>query len=355
MYSKCVAPQQVVLPFEIIIEILSLLTVESLLRFKCVCKQWRLLIQDYKFFVKHRDRTNYVLPLSYRYNQKSHKTVALSKEDFKLSCLCAGFYVELSVTSQVCRIRNPATRQVLYLPDAPKGTRTLDLAFNSLTGECKVASIYRRKAKKTGYLVGLEVITIGRDEKWRPLKYSSPNLLEYGQWLLQQSCCVKDKVEWIVHLPEIIKHGQDLCVQIQSLEPWSERITNTVLPRGVFSDLTKVSFFLWINCPAVVEVADEALNIMVLEDFKEHKWTPNITVPFNFLKDNRHLKDQIHFVKSCSADQLRFYAGGDQLYTYNLRRRSIEDTEYSQIAEEQLARHSSNLMTLKGMKPERSS
>ncbi|TQD77258.1 hypothetical protein C1H46_037199 [Malus baccata] len=94
---------------------------------------------------------------------------------------------------------------------------------------------------------------------------------------------------------------------------------------------------------------------MVLEDFKEHKWTPNITVPFNFLKDNRHLKDQIHFVKSCSADQLQFYAGRDQLYTYNLRRRSIEDVEYSQIAEEQLARHSSNLMTLKGMKPEMSS
>ncbi|KAM1485428.1 hypothetical protein TB1_036283 [Malus domestica] len=174
MYSKRVAPRQAVLPFEIIIEILSLLTVESLLRFN---------------------------------------------------------------------IRNPATRQVLYLPDAPKGTRILDLALNSLTGDCKVASIYRKKAKKTGYLVGLEVITIGKDEKWRPLKYSSPNLLKYGQWLLQQSCCVKDKVEWIVHLPEIIKHGQDLCVQIQSLEPWSERVTNTVLPRGVYSDLTKVHFF----------------------------------------------------------------------------------------------------------------
>ncbi|KAM1989173.1 hypothetical protein ACFX15_036228 [Malus domestica] len=157
-----------------------------------------------------------------------------------------------------------------------------------------------------------------------PLKYASPNLLKRGQWLLQQSCCVKDKVEWIVRLPEIIKQGQDLCAQIQSLEPWSERVTNTDLPRGVFSDLTEVSFFIWVNCPAVVE-------------------------------DNRHLKDQIHFVKSCSADQPRFYAGRDQLYTYNLRRRSIEDVEYSQIAEEQLARHSSNLMTLKGMKPERSS
>nr|XP_011467380.1 PREDICTED: F-box/WD-40 repeat-containing protein 1 [Fragaria vesca subsp. vesca] len=44
------------LPFDIITEILSWLPVESLLRFKCVCKNWRSLLGDYKFIAKHMAR-----------------------------------------------------------------------------------------------------------------------------------------------------------------------------------------------------------------------------------------------------------------------------------------------------------
>lgn len=41
------------LPFEIVMEILARVPVKGLIRFRCVCKSWRLLFQDERFTRQH--------------------------------------------------------------------------------------------------------------------------------------------------------------------------------------------------------------------------------------------------------------------------------------------------------------
>ncbi|XP_024015247.1 putative F-box protein At3g16210 [Eutrema salsugineum] len=41
------------LPFELVVEILARIPVKDLVRFRCVCKSWRSLMQDERFYRKH--------------------------------------------------------------------------------------------------------------------------------------------------------------------------------------------------------------------------------------------------------------------------------------------------------------
>ncbi|XP_058739592.1 F-box/kelch-repeat protein At3g23880-like [Vicia villosa] len=67
-----------VLPEELIIEVLSILPVKSILRFKCVCKPWESLISDPFFVQKH-------LHLSQKSN--THLALILCKPHVKTICL----------------------------------------------------------------------------------------------------------------------------------------------------------------------------------------------------------------------------------------------------------------------------
>ncbi|KAM1033397.1 hypothetical protein TB2_036384 [Malus domestica] len=351
-YQRRQRPTQVSseLPFEIIVEILSWLPVLSLLRFKCVCKQWFLLLQDYKFIAKHRDRTCYTLPPSYHCERDKKLYVTVCDENFVLKCCCSGLSLEKSTTSQVCRIRNPATRKVLYLPDAQVcDTEFMDLGFNSLTGECKVSCVYFNRAQKE---VGVEVITVGKDETWRPLHKQNQNWLRRGKAVLTQSCCGEDKVDWALHLPEIITEGHDMCLQIHSLDLWSECLTTSTLPEGVFVDLENLQTFLWDNRPAVADIVGGDLHILVLVDFKEHKWSQNkIIVPLKNLKvDDTILTDEIVIKRACS-NTLKFQNGA-QLISYDMEKKTVMVFDSLELLKKRIALLKSTLISLKEMRSE---
>ncbi|KAM1562230.1 hypothetical protein ACFX1Z_005262 [Malus domestica] len=324
-YQRRKRPTQVSseLPFEIISEILSWLPVLSLLKFKCVCKQWFLLLQDYRFIAKHSNRTCCILSPYYHCEWENKSIVTVSDKKFELKGYCSGLSLEKSTTSQVCRIRNPATRKVLYLPDAhDEGSKELmDLGLNSLTGECKVFRVYFDTAQEQ---VGIEVITVGKDEMWRPLHKQNKNWLGRGKPVLKQSRCGADKVEWALHLPEIITEGRKLCLQIHSLDLWSERLTTTTLPQGAFIDLENLWPFLWDNRPAVAGIVGGDLHILVLVDFKEHKWSQNkIIFPLKNLEvDDTILTDKIALIQGRS-NQLVFL-NGEQLISYDIEKKTVK-------------------------------
>lgn len=169
--------------FDIIIEILSWLPVESLLRFKCACKRWFLLIdQDNEFIAQQRVRGSYPMLRYYQHEEITCLAAALSDENFTFVAICYGLCLETRVGHpQVARIRNLATRLVLCLPDAHKDTYDLSFDLNSSSGECKVVCTYFiEKQNYFGTGVGFEVVTVGKDEQWRPLKNPKQNLPEQG-------------------------------------------------------------------------------------------------------------------------------------------------------------------------------
>ncbi|XP_068320383.1 putative F-box protein At1g50870 [Pyrus communis] len=339
------------LPFDIVAQILLWLPVVSLVRFKCVCKQWCLLIEGYKFIEKHRAQTRYSLPPCYQcqWDKGRMKGVA-SYGDFELQCDCSGLFLEKSKTSQVCRIRNPATHKVLYLPKAPEGTRVvLDLGFNSLTGECKVACAYRRE----GSLVGVDVITIGKDEMWRPLLRQKLNFLEQGRWVVKPNCCEEDKVNWAIYISKIVKdeHDDHSCLQIQSLDLWSECLTTTTLPQGAFLNLKNVRAFPWDLCLGVAETVGGAIHILVLEDFKEHKWSRNkIIIPLKNLKVDHTVWTDHLVLTQAHSSSLRFRNGRGQVLSYDMETEDLEVLERSEFLRKRLALRKSTLVTLKGMR-----
>lgn len=93
---------------------------------------------------------------------------------------------------------------------------------------------------------------------------------------------------------EVIWDGHQSYLEVQSFDVWSECFTVTTLSPGVFSDLTKVFSLRWNHFLAVADITDETLNVLVLKNFKEHKWSKKkIVVPLKFLKEKPHLTGRI--------------------------------------------------------------
>lgn len=352
------------LPFDIISEILSWLPVESLLRFRCVCKQWCLLLtQDHQFIAIHSHRAS---PLTLqRMSSPGH---ILYDKNFKfLYHLSGGLLLEMSLkNSRVYRIRNPVIHQVLYLPDAHEGTDQIDIAFNSFTLECKVVCVHGEDGEE----VGFEVLTVGKDEQWRPLKHPNQDLLkQHGKQALKQkywpAAC---KAKGLGHFTQLISDGKDLYMEIQSLDIWSERFTTNTVPRGFFADLNEVSVLTWNHCLAVRNITEENLNVLVLEDFKEHKWSQNkIIVPLTFLKDHPEWKDEIlHAIGTPKSDVLQLAI--NYVYTDGITK-TIILVDYDMSSQTVILKrkppllfpyplpescsHNPSLIALKGMKSEK--
>ncbi|KAK1557900.1 hypothetical protein Q3G72_033898 [Acer saccharum] len=72
-----------------------------------------------------------------------------------------------------------------------------------------------------------------------------------------------------------------------SLDMGSECFFNNTLPQGLFSNLSKVLDFILNGCVAFGDIVEEKLNLIVLEDYKMHKWSVTKTVvPLTFLKED---------------------------------------------------------------------
>ncbi|KAM5587179.1 putative F-box protein [Rosa sericea] len=333
------------LPFDIISEILSWLPVDSLLRFKCVCKKWRSLLLDYNFIAKHMVRAS-PLQLSYKKEWEPNKLIntILYEANFKHISGVAGLFLEESLTSRVFRIRNFATHQVLYLPDANGKTSAVGFVFDSSTGECK-AACFHWKQVGVRYEVGFKVLSIGKDDQWRTLKLPKQN----GQVFVGQYFTATNE-EGAAHAVEIIRDGQDFKLEVQSVDIWSECFTITTLPRGAFLDLKRVAVFRWNYYIAVAHIVEESLNVLVLEDFKEHKWR-KVIVPLKFLKDNPGLKDEIRPHQVWLNDLRLHNAVKKNILVYDMERKVIKVT-HTNSTEKIYEFRKPSLVTLKGMKNE---
>ncbi|KAI5333806.1 hypothetical protein L3X38_023938 [Prunus dulcis] len=331
------------LPFDIITEILTWLPIDSLVRFKRVCKNWYfLIVHDRKFIAKHMERTC-LLRLRYVCKHEANKLTVIFDKSFGMAAFCAGLVLEKSLTnSQVFRIRNPATHQVLYLPNAHEGTRNMDFALNPSTHECKLVCFYGKDSE-----VGFEVLTIGKDEQWRPMKHPNTDLLKHrGKPALQIYRGSSFKCEGRGHFVQVTGDGQDWNLKIHSLDILSECfITNTV-PRGFYGNWWDSLVFYWNDCVAVADIGEEKLTVLVLEDYKQHKWSKK-TVRVTFSEDHITLLKDPFFVINTHSDGLNFHFK-DRFIHYDLKRETIEKVNIRLGINFCLVKPS--LIALKGMK-----
>ncbi|KAB2601862.1 cyclin-B3-1 [Pyrus ussuriensis x Pyrus communis] len=317
-------PEEPKLPFEIIIEILSWLPVEALLRFKCVSKTWCSLIEEYNFILKHMKRVS-PIHLQFRLKSERNHVAPYFDSNYEGMGRVAGMFLEKHITTHLCRIRNPATRRVLNLPEAHKG---------------------------------FQIMTVGKDEKWRPWKHPNQGLLkEQGRRIVRCNFFAAEKMNGrVCYSAEFMKRdGQDLSIlEVQRLDLVDESVLTATLPQGVFPDLNKVCVINWNKHVAVVEIVNATLHALVCEDSKENKWSPKkIVVPLKFMEKIfpplQEGRDVIIPV-NVDGDDFSFYCfQGEQSFVYNTK---MQKAKYLYSGVDRWTAHRPSLMGFKGMRLE---
>lgn len=152
---------------DVILEILLRLPVKTLVRFKCVCKQWYTIIESQSFVNQHfGQRSNQERLLVRHYNEDLH-AYALFVDDicsefeepahlqmpsmiFELLGPVNGVFCVVGQSRDLALL-NPATRQLKPLPELPEVIvepylffldNVLGFGFDPLTGDYKVVSIW---------------------------------------------------------------------------------------------------------------------------------------------------------------------------------------------------------------------
>ncbi|KAL2490891.1 putative F-box protein [Abeliophyllum distichum] len=193
------------IPEDILIEVLKEFPVKSLLRLRCVCKQWLSIIDDTLFVSVHRARS-YSRPggVSFLINVETGETTNLfsfhpepcspppryifTKEGHGLSQTTAP--VE-GLVAFCNKIWNPSTRKIINLPPLPnkfpiKKPQYL-LGFNRSSNEYKVLAIFRVKGGIKRCVS--KVLTLGSNS-WREADYLGHRGL-YSNFCMT-SCCFND-------------------------------------------------------------------------------------------------------------------------------------------------------------------
>ncbi|KAA8515451.1 hypothetical protein F0562_018938 [Nyssa sinensis] len=266
-------------PNEIIIEILSWLPVKILVRLKCVCKQWYTLIQDRHSIEKNMSRTTSV---SHQYN----KIVAtLSRDSYQVICGCDGLLLTRSSASNKHWIQNPTTCQMLELPDPHEGSFGITFSFIPSTSNYKLVSVYDDKEEPGDE--GCEVLTVGSAA---------------------------------VHCVRVFNVGSNIYEEVVSLDLETECFTITALPQGLNPDWEALD---WDGKLSLASRVKEDLYVMVLEDYKKHKWGAEIgVVPLGFMKENQDMDGHL-IPLYARGGNLWFWLEDKKIFAYNIGTRKI--------------------------------
>ncbi|KAL0843432.1 hypothetical protein Bca101_016677 [Brassica carinata] len=188
------------IPFDLIIEILSLLPAKSLLRFQSVSKLWFSTIRS-KFFLDlfqtrsktrprllfnlyHRDsRKKFIFSApEHTDDDKSSSSSVMARYDMPISAprynvlygSVNGFFCFRGVSSHTITVYNPTTRQVVKLPDAkPKGRHmTALLGYDPVEDQYKVLCVVMREGQDIPQEHLVCTVSSSHDEKqeWRKIE-----------------------------------------------------------------------------------------------------------------------------------------------------------------------------------------
>nr|GMD48987.1 putative F-box protein At3g52320 [Ipomoea batatas] len=301
------------LPDDIIAEILSWLPVVSILRFKSICKTWRRIIeQDDELMEKHRHRAGAATCFSYQYKHMrrlgdvfvSSRFQTEKRVEFWCIDTQKGLVLEKdrgrTDLGERLRIRNPATRQAVYLP-VVAGNWTVAGMFFVGKSCCKVISF--SQAGNSVMEGRFRAITVGVNAKWRPLNNnkssSSPNYSVgiptflrrprriYGMRINYR--CPKIYALSIGHVFYVVIMDTE-PKKILSVDSKNERCKSGEIPETLFSNWSNVMPREWNSKLCLYsQDAENNINIWVLQNEDEWAKTSIVVdypVPFPFIAED---------------------------------------------------------------------
>nr|GLL38182.1 uncharacterized protein LOC109170984 [Ipomoea trifida] len=258
------------LPEDIIVEILSWLPVVSLVRLKCICKTWRHMIEgDNELTEMHHNRA----ATCFRYKHMRTPVITFSastrRDKTQTTVFCCidtqkGLVLEQDRSIELAerfRIRNPATRQVVYLP-VLGGTYWM-LARMFFVGKscCKVISFWQ---DGNSVLEGrFRAITVGADAAWRPLN-NSQDLLHQISIPFRRPKIYALSIENVFHVVTMDTEPKKILL----VDAEDERFKSTEIPETLFSDWSNVMPREWNSklCLYNQDGNGKNINIWVLQN-----------------------------------------------------------------------------------------
>ncbi|KAI3456392.1 hypothetical protein Pfo_013055 [Paulownia fortunei] len=328
--------REVFLPSEITFEILSWLPVDSLLRFKCICKLWSSIIQDRKFIDMHMSRA-----IGGWVYKTTSENLSASPEEQKYVTCCRGLVLERQFGEKY-RLRNPSTRKILDLPEPSEDVMcSVRMCYIPSTSELKLVYPYSKQGNVSG---GCKILTVGTDATWRTLD------LHFSCKLRNDRVETKilEEVYYIIRLPKSVGTCDP---KIVCLELEKEQFSRIKIPHNFFLDWTRVGPVDWEGKLSLASVQQEELHVWVLENHREQKWAEKeIVIPLTFMKNNPARQ---HIIPCAFQDNgLLISSAHEELLLIDVLSGKIVDRIGAPEGEKFLYYNEPSLLHLKGMKPE---
>ncbi|KAK3024956.1 hypothetical protein RJ639_042763 [Escallonia herrerae] len=294
------------LPHEVIVEILSWLPVEVLLRLQLVCKEWYAIIRNRYFIEMHISRATCATLFNIRRTTTVSPTPSSAQHKVHLICGCDGLELERSNTTKKYYIVNPTIRKTLELPDPHEDSLGMTFSFVPATGDYKLVSIYK---DEHGH-VCFEVLSVETDSSWRPLKFPEIEILDK-----KRKKCFLVPTDAAVHYVGVTRKGSDVEEVVASLNLETETFTVTTLPKGLYPDWEKVWAVSWKGKLALLDRATEHLCVTVLENYKKQKWG----------KAFKGIDEDDYIPISAEYDHLWFWSKSNKIFSCNIETEYIRD------------------------------
>ncbi|XP_031493775.1 putative F-box protein At1g32420 [Nymphaea colorata] len=301
------------IPTDITITILSKLPVKSLLRFRCVSRDWRAMIDSKRLIelqldeVKRKKNLSFVVETTkeLHFFDANDMLFHLRKDELwlgvpappqgsvqsetRLSVLswcdglcCLAANVSL-ITGGRCpiiyQIANPCTRSSVKLPESHLSKPTIcQIVRDSVSGAYKLLVIEKHPD------FSCEILTIGTNVSWRKLAGA------YGsdQPLLQMAA-VCGATHWIYRpnfYSTTLHAAEDSSALIVAFDIGDETFRTIPYPLRVLPDenLDFVAEFRGSLCLLHFDVADQKMEFWVLKDYASSVWSRHHSVRFELLR-----------------------------------------------------------------------
>ncbi|KAK1354098.1 hypothetical protein POM88_047354 [Heracleum sosnowskyi] len=206
------------LPEEIIFIVLSLLPVESLVRFSLVCKSWQSIISSTQFIQTHLNNSEKKQPSSVLNCQYSDKAVYVDTredsvkiplpqkfDDYNVNiCSCNGLVCLTGFSKYIGYIWNPSTRRIKILPAPNKRSIYFEpgvgFGFDPVSGDYKILRLVRRSDDSDSdsfpqFVIEAELYSTSTDS-WKDI--SVPETLKRFHPFRPSKCvCTKNGVVYV--------------------------------------------------------------------------------------------------------------------------------------------------------------
>lgn len=331
------------LPSDMIIEILSRLSLKQLSQVQLVSKEWRALTQEHYLIQKHMARSPVVYHWHNEYDDPATNSTPSDhkKHTFQFMHGRDGLILIMNATLKKYYLWNPAIFRALELPSPHAYTFDQALFYIPSTRDYRIVSVYY-KDKKRANGVGCEVLTPGPSMSWKPLPF--PDVADPEKVLMIPT-------EGDVHFVFVTKDEEDGGVEmIVSLDVEAESFTVNHL-----DGVPDTAVLNWDGKLAFVNIVGKTLEVIKLEDYRKEKWGAEKTViRLPFLNTPGFEGSSICPLFNRGGD-IWFWLKGKEIYSYTIKTGQIVSVKRSKALFYEtglIYSYKQSLLSFEGMQPD---